>query len=62
MLQPGLGADSFEKDVFSLFKEFAKKDLIQEIAGGPKNKLEIEQQVDMSFRFTRARAYNDTRF
>lgn len=51
MLQPGAGADPFEKEVFALFKEFAKKGLIDELSGGPKNKLEVEQQVDMSFRF-----------
>lgn len=53
MLQPGTGADSFEREVFGLFKEFAKKELIDELAGGPKNKLEIDQQVDMSFRFSK---------
>jgi hypothetical protein len=53
MLQPGTGADSFEREVFGLFKEFAKKGLIDELAGGPKNKLEIDQQVDMSFRFSK---------
>lgn len=53
MLQPGAGADQFEREVFALFKEFAKKNLIDELAGGPKNKLEIEQQVDMSFRFNK---------
>jgi len=53
MLQPGAGADPFEREVFVLFKEFAKKGLIDELAGGAKNKLEIEQQVDMSFRFSK---------
>lgn len=53
MLQPGPGADEFERDFFNFLKEFQKANLISELSGGPKNTLTIDQQVDVSFRFTR---------
>ncbi|MGI0015801.1 MAG: DGQHR domain-containing protein, partial [Nitrososphaera sp.] len=50
MLRPGPGANKFEKEVFELFEKFHMKGYIEELAGGPRNKLDIAEQVDVSFR------------